>query len=183
MKIKTLLHGSLLLSCTFLSLASRAADQTVTHRITGVFSPEREADLRKALEKLPEITFVRFDFEHAEATFTYDPGKAFPGTKPAETVKRFDEQLRNASNHTLGVQPISSTSKDKLMRVEIPVAGLDCKACCLAAYEIIYKMEGVEQATASFKEGRISALIDPQKTERPALEQALKTRGVTLKNP
>ncbi|HUR45704.1 MAG TPA: heavy metal-associated domain-containing protein [Candidatus Saccharimonadales bacterium] len=173
----------LLLLGTLFSPYSRAAEQTATHRITGLFSPEREADLRSALEKFPEIKLVRLDFSHAEGSFTYDPAKAFPGTKPADIVKKFDEQLRNASNHTLGVQPLSTTAKDQLTRVEIPVAGLDCKACCLAAYEIIYKIEGVEQATASFKEGRITALIDAQKTGRPALEEALKKRGVTVKTP
>ena len=183
MNIKTGFQLFLLSMWTLWPTASRAEEQTVTHRITGLFSPEREADLRKALEKLPEIKLVRLDFSHAEGSFTYDATKAFPGTKTVDIVKKFDEQLRNASNHTLGVQPVSSTAKDKLRRVEIPVAGLDCKACCLAAYEIIYKMEGVEQATASFKEGRITALIDPQKIDRPALESALKQRGVTVTTP
>ena len=67
--------------------------------------------------------------------------------------------------------------------IEISVAGLDCKACCLAAYEAIYRLEGVEMATASFHEGRVTALTDPEKTDRARLEAALKQRGVTLKMP
>ncbi|MDB6032961.1 MAG: hypothetical protein JWM16_3299 [Verrucomicrobiales bacterium] len=174
----------LLLLCLNISCPlARAAEETVTHRISGLFSPEREADLRTALEKLPGVHLVRLDFNFAEATFTYDPAKIFLGTKPADIVKRFDEKLRSASHHTLGVQPLTTTPKDKLKRVEIPVAGLDCKACALAAYESIYKLEGVEQATASFKEGRITALIDPEKTDRAALESALKKRSVTVKTP
>ena len=157
--------------------------QTVKHRITGLFSPSREADLRAALQQIPEMQLVRLDFDYAEATFTYDPTKAFPGTKPEGIVKRFDEKLRSASHHTLGVQPVSATPKDKLKRVEIPVAGLDCKACCLAAYESIYKLDGVEQATASFKEGLVTALIDPEKTDQAALQTALKKRNVTVKSP
>ena len=35
----------------------------------------------------------------------------------------------------------------KLKLIEIPVGGLDCKACSLAAYEAIYKIEGVERVT------------------------------------
>ena len=49
--------------------------------------------------------------------------------------------------------------------------------------EAIYKIEGVEYATASFKEGRVTALIDPGKTERAVLEAALKKKGVELKTP
>ena len=68
------------------------------------------------------------------------------------------------------------------MLVEIPVVGLDCKACCLAAYEAIYKLEGVERATASFKDGLVTAWIDSEKTDRTKLEAALKQRNVTLKD-
>ena len=42
---------------------------------------------------------------------------------------------------------------------------------------------GVAQATASFREGRITALIDPAQTNRAALETALKQRNVELKSP
>lgn len=45
------------------------------------------------------------------------------------------------------------------------------------------KQEGVEQATASFKEGKITALIDPAKTGREKLEGVLKERGVTIAAP
>jgi copper chaperone CopZ len=181
--MKVLLHLLLLLCLGLFCPSASAADESVTHRISGLFSPEREVDLRTALEKIPEVHLVRLDYNFAEATFTYDPAKAFPGTKPADLIKRFDEKLRSVSRHTLGVQPLTTTSKDKLKRVEIPVAGLDCKACALAAYESIYKLEGVEQATASFKEGRITALIDPEKMDRAALESALKKRSVTVKTP
>jgi copper chaperone CopZ len=63
------------------------------------------------------------------------------------------------------------------------VLGLDCKACALAAYESIAKIDGVEQATASFRDGLVTARIDPARTSRAALEEILKKRGVTLKGP
>ena len=69
---------------------------------------------------------------------------------------------------------------EKLTLVEIPVVGLDCKACCLGAYEAIYRLEGVEQATASFKDGLVTAWIDASKTDRAQLETALKQRGVEV---
>ena len=73
-----------------------------------------------------------------------------------------------------------TTARDKLQTVVIPAAGLDCKACCLAAYEGISGIDGVEQATASFKEGKITALIDPTKTDKAKLEEALRKKGVTV---
>ena len=92
-------------------------------------------------------------------------------------VPIFWEAIRQG---TFGLKPPSSTPKNQLKRVEIPVLGLDCKACCLAAYEIVARLDGVEQATASFKEGRISALIDPKRIQITQIEAALKERGVTL---
>jgi copper chaperone CopZ len=151
------------------------------HRVTGLFSPEREKDLREVVSKLQDVKLVSIDFKYAEATFEYDSDKLLNRPKPDEIPQRFNDLLRPASNHTFGIEQLFQTPKDKLQKVEIPVSGLDCKACCLAAYEIIYKIEGVEQATASFKDGLITALIVPEKTNRAALEESLKNRGVTLK--
>ena len=82
--------------------------------------------------------------------------------------------VRGETHSTLGIAAL----RDKLTRIEIAATGCDCKACGLAAYEIVAKVEGVAQAAVSFREGRITALIDPEKTSRAALEDALKkTRG------
>ncbi|HTU22227.1 MAG TPA: hypothetical protein VMG10_29580 [Gemmataceae bacterium] len=45
------------------------------------------------------------------------------------------------------------------------------------------RIDGFETATASFREGRMTALIDPAKTNRATLEAALKKRGVDVKAP
>lgn len=79
------------------------------------------------------------------------------------------------------MKPLRTIELEKLKLVEIPVAGLDCKACCLGVYEAIYKLPGVEVATASFKIGLVTALIDADKVDRPTLEAALKQRGVQVK--
>ncbi|MEK6258262.1 MAG: cation transporter [Planctomycetota bacterium] len=153
---------------------------SIKHRVTGLFSPDREDDLREVLEKLPDVKLVSIDYQTSEATFTYDAAKLFAGAKPEQHLERFDTLLRSVSSSTFGIAPLCTTPKDKLTRIEIPVVGLDCKACCLAAYEAIYKLDGVEQATASFKDGRVTALIDPEKTNRKSLEEALKSKRVEL---
>lgn len=156
---------------------------TAKHQITGLFSVDREKDLRDIIEKLPDFKLVSIDFEYAEVTFQYDQSKVFPGARPEQVVERFDNLLRGSSNHTFGVKPLSTVEKDKLKRIEIPVVGLDCKACCLGAYEAVFRLKGVECATASFKEGRVTALINPEMTDRVELETALKQRGVEIKVP
>lgn len=150
------------------------------HQVTGLFMPEREADLREVIATLPQLKLVAIDFENAEVTLDYDAAKAFPGAKGDQIVKRLDDLLRSASHSTFGVKPLRTVSLDKLTLVEIRAAGLDCKACALAAYEGVYKLDGVERATASFREGKVTALIDPTKTDRAKLEAALKQRGVTI---
>ena len=153
----------------------------MTFRVTGLFIPERQADLQEVLKQIPEITLVNLDYKTAEGTFQFDSAKAFPGAKPEQIAAQFDQRLRGITNSTFGIKPPSTIPREKQKYVEIAVVGLDCKACCLAAYEIVYQLEGVEQATASFKQGLITAWIDPEKTDQAKLEMALSARNVQLK--
>jgi hypothetical protein len=159
--------------------------ERVTYKVLGLFSPDREKDLRAAFkDELPDITLVAVNFDDGEITVEYVPGKVFPGAKkPEQVVEQLDQKVRQATHHTFGVKPRRTVPRDKLERVVVPVAGLDCKACCLAAYEIVARIDGVEQATASFKDGKVTALIDPKKTDRAALEDALRKRGVSIGKP
>lgn len=159
----------------------RAEVQEVTHRVTGLFAPEREADLREAAKAMPGVALVRVDFERGEAVFAYDPAVVLKGTKPQDRVRRFDQLLRKASSNTFGARPPLPVPWGTLVKVEIPVAGLDCPGCDLAAYESIAKIDGVERATASFREGKVTARIDPERTSREALIEALKKRRVSTR--
>ncbi|MCY2962752.1 MAG: heavy metal-associated domain-containing protein [Planctomycetota bacterium] len=154
---------------------------TFKHQITGLFSPDRVDDLKETMKHIPEIELVKVDYEKAEATFRYEPAKAFAGTKPEQIVERFDQILRNESNHTFGVKPLCELPADKLTTVEITVGGLDCKGCAFGAYDSIYRLPGVERATVSFKKGQLKAVINPEKVDRIELETALKQRGVEIK--
>jgi len=159
------------------------APETFTHRVTGLFSAAREADLREAVKRIPELELLSIEFDRGEAKFKYDPAIFFKGVKEKDYVERFNNLLRQASSHTFGIRAMGDVSWDKLTLVEIPVAGLDCRACELSVYEILYRIDGVEQATASFKEGRVTARVDASKTSRDALKDALKKRNVTLRAP
>ena len=177
-----LLCCGLLASSFTLAQDQPAAPQEVKHQVTGLFCPERVEDLHKAAKQLVDIELVSVDYTTAEAVFRYDPARVFNNATAEKTVEQFDNQLRNASRHTFGIKPLCTIPRDQLQFVEIPVVGLDCKACSLGAYEIVYKLEGVEQATASFKTGLVTAWIDPAKTDRKKLEEILVQRGVTLKD-
>lgn len=148
-----------------------AAPKPITHRIIGLFSPDREADLREALKAIPEVLLGKVDFSLAQATFLYDGSKV--------TTEKLNNILRQSH---FGIAPISA-SPEKLTRIEIPVIGLDCKGCAYGAYRILQPIEGVEQATVDFHVGKISALIDPAKTDRAAIEAALKKKQVEVGAP
>ena len=171
-----------ILCAALLALAAVPEVEQVKHRITGLFSRDREDDLRETVKRMANVALVSVDFDAGEATFEYDAAKLFKDSKPKDYLERFDNLLRSASSHTFGARPLCTTPKDKLARIEIGIAGNDCKGCNLAAYESISKIDGVEQATASFKDGKVTALIDPSKTNKSALEEALKKRQVVLKN-
>ena len=179
--MKTIVLGVL----TVLGAAGSASAevQTVKHRITGLFNREREADFREVVKKLDGVAVVSIDFDAGEVAFSYDPAKLFANMKEKDWLERFDNLLKHNSRHTFGAKPLSTTPKDQLQRVEIAVAGIDCKGCDLAAYEVLARTDGVEQATASFKEGKLTALIDPAKTNRAALVDLLKKRYINVKAP
>lgn len=160
--------------------AGPVAAEQVKHQVTGLFMPEREQDLRDAVAKIPDVKLVSIDYKKAEAVFDYDV-KTFG--KPDQAIQKLDGLLKTASNRTFGIKPLCTTPREKLTLIEIPVAGLDCKACSLAAYEAIYRLDGVEQATASFREGRVTALVNPTKIDRARLEDALKKKGVRVGPP
>jgi copper chaperone CopZ len=160
-----------------------ASEQTVVHRVMGLFDADREKDLRAAVEKVPGIRVVSVDVEYGEATFAYDPAVAFKGTKPDKIVERFNEWLRNASGHMLGIKARTGTPREKLSRVEVMVAPLDCRACALAVHEIVTKVDGVEQALVDMKAGRISVVVDPGKVDAEKIRAELKRREVTLAQP
>ena len=154
--------------------------ETITYRVTGLFSKDRETDLREALKELPEFKLVALDFDHAEVTLEFTPGRLFPGQKPERVTELANDRLRSVTHSTFGLKPRSTVARDKLTEVVIPVGGLDCKACCLAAYEIVAQVDGVVQATASFKDGRVTAKVDPSRTDQSKLEEALRKRGVAV---
>ena len=162
---------------------------TASYRILGLCSPERQDDLREVASKIPGMKLLSSDFENGEVTLSYDQAVLFtqPGTKPnykpEQITERLDNQLRAGSGGGFTLKPLSTTPKEKLTKVEIPILLLDCKGCRLGAYNSISKIDGVERAFVSSEEGLVTALIDPAKTNRAALEEALKKARIDLKTP
>jgi hypothetical protein len=158
--------------------------ERITYRAIGLFSPEREKALRAGFDDLsPDFKLVSVNFNEAEITVEFSPAKLWPGQKPERVAELVNDKVRQATSHTLGVKPRRDVPRDKLKTVTIQARGCNCAACNLAAYEIVAGVEGVYQATASFKDERISALIDPTKTDQVKLEDALRKRGVDVGPP
>lgn len=158
----------LLLLFAGLAQAGDAKLETITYRIIGLCYPERVGDLRAVLKDRP-VTIVGIDYARGEATFTHDPKEL-----SAENLGHV------VAAKGFWVMPRSTVPSDKLTPIVIPVTGMDCKGCALGTYNVIARIEGVEQATVSYKEGKISLMIDPTRTNQGALEEALKKGNVTL---
>ena len=173
-----------LCTCAALSADEKTAEgpQVFRHHVVGLFSPDRAEDLREATGYIPEVCLVKVDFANGEAEFRYDPAKAFPGAKPEQIVERFNNLMQHHVPHsTFGIRKLREKPLAEYTYVEIPIAGLDCKGCAYAAYDAVIRVEGVERATADFRQGLATAHFDPAKTNREAIEAALKQRGVELK--
>ena len=157
--------------------------ERITYRVTGLFDKSREAVLREAFVELTDFKLIDIDFAEAEVTLEFDPQRLYPGQKPERVAELVSDKVRGATHHTFAIHPRRTVSRDKLQEVSITASGCDCKACNLAAYEAVAAVEGVYQATASFKEGRVTVRFDPAKTDRAKLEDALRKKGVDLGKP
>ena len=165
----------------------RAEEQTSTHRITGLSEPSREEDFRAIVKTMADVQLVKFDYESTEATFRYDVTTLINGYNPKKPpteeaiTKRLEDLLRAASQGTFTLKPPATIAKDKMQAIEIKVGVLDCKGCRYGAYIVIAKLDGVERATVT--KDVLTAWIDPAKTNREALEAALKKARVELPAP
>jgi hypothetical protein len=172
------------LSVWFLAVFTHAAEETAIYRIIGLSHREREADLRQTLASTPGLALVGLDFDKAEITLRYDPAKIVPGSKPGQPVpaekvlEQIDKLIGQASIRTFTVTARADTGV-ALAKLEIPIGVLDCKGCRYGAYLVIAKMEGVDRASVS-DASVLTAWIDPQKTNREALLEALKQARVEI---
>ena len=181
-----------LVHCVFVSfsflLPAYAEDICISYRLTGLLHPDRVADLRQQAAELPasgpnqavEVKLVDVNYDTNVVTFSYDGTKTFQNQKADQIQNRIDQLLRQASKGAFSISPMGSLKPENLKMERIAVAGHDCKGCNYGLYLAIASIEGVERAVASFKEGHITAWIDPSKTNREALVAALKKKEVSM---
>jgi len=165
-----------------------ADEQSAQYSIVGLFSPDREKDLRQVLEDVPEIQLANLDFKDAQVTLRYDLNALFPefnAKKPptaAEIEERLNKLLGEASDRTFSLKPLSTVPKEKLEKLETQIGILDCKGCRYGAYLAATRVEGVVQAMVNTAPSTVTAWIDPAKTNRAAVEASLKKAKVEVKS-
>ena len=168
----------------FFLVASLHADE-VKHRIVGLSEPSREQDLREQVQTIAAVELTNLNYTTTEATFRYDLDAHFPKINPKkpptgiEITQKLDSLLKAASRGTFMLKSLATLSEDKMQKIEIQAGLLDCKGCRYGAYIAIAKLDGVEHATVN-ETGLLTAWIDPAKTKREALINALKKGRVEL---
>lgn len=154
--------------------------QQFTYRAIGLFSPERENDLKEAFSKIPNIKLIQVDYQSNRFTVEHDPARTWPGEMSYRYTEIIHGTLQNVSRGSFGARALPEKPLDQLQIVEIPVVGLDCKGCALGACRLIHQLPGVETVTVDFVGGKIRARVDPNRANRAALEKALKQGGVEI---
>jgi hypothetical protein len=163
-----------------------AAETSERFGIVGLFSPEREQDLRDLLKEVPDVQLAGIDMDSAEVTLRYDVARLFPDSNPKkpalaeQTLQRLNNLVVPPSHGSFRLVPRSTAPKDALTKVEIDIGVLDCKACRYGAYRAVMGIDGVARATVSTSPSRVSVWLDAKKTDRAALESALKRVGVAV---
>ncbi|MDA0807310.1 MAG: DUF1592 domain-containing protein [Planctomycetota bacterium] len=156
-------------------------DRTLKLRVIGLFMPERVDAFRELMASIPEVFLEAIDYESAEATLRYAPDcDLFRNAKPDQIIERLNNRVRQLSNGLFSMNAVGAVSNDKLSRVEIAIKGLDCKACSLAVHDILVRIEGVEHATASFRDGKAVVWFDPARANVEGFKKSLTDRRVTL---
>lgn len=160
---------------------SFAEEKDHDFRVLGLFQADRESDLAKLVTRIPDVKLVKVNYKTGAATFRFDAEKVFPRRNtPEKLAESLDQIVRRESRGTFQVLPLSGVDRTKLKRVEITVHGLDCKGCSFGAYLAVYKIDGVENATASFQQKKVVAWVLADKTTKQVLVDALKKAGVDL---
>lgn len=161
-----------------------AGEETSKHHLIGLSEPDRVNDLREIVNTMPGVELVSVDYETNEVSFKYDVSKLINGYNPKKPLvpeaitKRIDELLKNAARGTFSLKPLSTLPKEQLKIEEFPVGLLDCKGCRYGAYIAVAKVDGVERVTVSSEKSILKAWFDPAKTNRTALETALKNAKI-----
>ncbi len=152
-------------------------------QVMGLFIPEQQAAFRSQMEQVEQATLEAVDYDSAEATIQVaNDGDLFRGISDEQAVQRLNERIQHLSRGLFGIRPVSSVALKDRRRLDFQITGLDCKACSLAVHDVLIRQEGVMHATASFRDGVAVAWIDPEKTERSLLLEALKKAGVTVRD-
>jgi copper chaperone CopZ len=177
----------------WLSARGIAMDTEVKYRISGLFQPDRVDDLRRQAGVLPppadakpagEITLVDVRYDTAVVTFRYDSeSPPFKNRMPDQVQEQINSLLRTASRGGFGIAPLNPLALEQLKVERIPIAGHDCKGCNFAVYREVASLDGVDHAIVSYKEGHVTAWIDPAKLNRDAIVVALRKKGVDVIEP
>lgn len=166
-------------------------DVKVQYRLLGLFQPDRVDDLRRQASTLPaesqnaksqaiEVKLVDVNYDTTMVTFSYDSATTFKKQPPEKIRERIDQLLRQASRGAFSIAEPSTLKPDQLKQERIAVAGHDCKGCDFGLYRAVASIDGVERVIASFKQGHVTAWIDPRKTNRAGLLAALKKKEVDV---
>ena len=164
-----------------LSVTAAATERSVQYSVRGLFQPDRKVVLINAAKALENCRLVGVDYDTARVTFTYDDEtQGFKKAKPEQVLQQIDNQLRKLTNHTFTLLQPGALPEAGLQRIDFTIEGLDCLGCSYGAYSAVAALEGVDRATASFHDGKLTAFIDPAKTSREALEEVLKKKEIKL---
>ena len=176
----------ILTACLLLPVLSlKAEEKTSKHRLIGLSAAERIEDFNETMKSLPDLHVVALDAAKSEITLKYDLAKIIninPKKPPtAEDIeKRLNELIGGACVRTFSLRPLTGAAEDKLTKVEIKAGVLDCKACRYAVYLAVATLDGVERATVNEKTSLLTVFTDAAKTDRKALEAALKKARISF---
>src|SRR5258706_1750990 len=135
-QFRCLCVGIMILCSTI--LPSKAEEQTVTYRVVGLCTPDRQDDLREAFKEVPNVEIASIDYDNGECTLRYDLTKLSAGSKKPPTdealLKQLKDRLNGVSHGLFSLKARSVLPKEKLQKIEIKIGILDCKGCRFGTY-------------------------------------------------
>lgn len=169
-----------------LAIGTGVRGEEITRPMFGMFSVERQDDLRQVLKAIPELELGKIDFETGQVTLKYDLTKLISNANPKKPPRdeqieqRINDLLNREARGTFRLLPPAKVDFGKLQKLELKVGIHDCKACRYGVYLIVAKMEGVERATVTPKDLILTVWIDGTKVDREQIVAALKKQNVPV---
>lgn len=152
--------------------------------ISGMTCTSCEEHVKHAVNELNGVLESSANYENGTATVKFDESK-ISVTKVVEAInttgyKVEKYELQNSGNI---VQASTFQEASSINKIELAVKGMTCSGCEEHVKHAVNELEGVIEASASYKDGKAIISYDASKTSPEKIKEAINSTGYKVVEP